>query len=109
MREAEARGAQWYHYYTSTSQESLGENKLYDFLSQRKSHSVCKAVVGVKMKKEFIPKPRNLIFDLSDIFHPGVFRVQMGSFLWCAQNSELKIGVPGASRILVAGSGPHWQ
>jgi len=78
-------------------------------VSQRKSHSACKAVVGVKMKKEFIPKPRNLIFDPSDVFQNGVFRVRMGSFLRRAQNSELKIGVPGVSRMLVAGSGPHWQ
>jgi len=60
------------------------------------------------MKKEFILKPRNLIFDQSDVFQNGVFPVRMGSFLRCAQNSELKIGVPGASRMLVAGSGPHW-
>jgi len=78
-------------------------------VSQRKSHSPCKAVVGVKMKKEFMPKPRNLIYDPSDICQNGVFRVQMGSFLRCAQDSELKIGVTGVSRIPVAGSGPHWQ
>jgi len=61
------------------------------------------------MKKEFIPKPRNLIFDQSEVFQNDVFRVQMGSFLRRAQNSERKIGVPGVSRMLVAGSGPHWQ
>jgi len=61
------------------------------------------------MKKEFIPKPRNLIFDPSDVFQNGVLRVRMGSFLRHAENSELKIGVPGVSRMLVAGSGPHWQ
>jgi len=61
------------------------------------------------MKKEFIPKPRNLIFDASDVCQKGVFRVRMGSFLRCAQNCELKIGVPGVSRMLVAGWGPHWQ
>jgi len=78
-------------------------------MSQRNSHSACKAVVGVKMKKEFIPKPRNLIFDASDVFHNGVFRVWMGSFVRRAQKSEMKIGVPRVSRMLVAGSGPHWQ
>jgi len=61
------------------------------------------------MKKEFIPKPRNLIFNPSDVFQNGIFRVRMVSFLRRAQNSELKIGVPGVSRMLVAGSGPHWQ
>jgi len=61
------------------------------------------------MKKEFIPKARNLMFDPSDDFQNGVFRVRMGSFLRRAQNSELKIGVPWVSRLLVAGSGPHWQ
>jgi len=61
------------------------------------------------MKKEFIPKPRNLIFNASDVFQNGVFWVRIGSFLRRAQNSELKIGVPAASWMLVAGSGPHWQ
>ena len=61
------------------------------------------------MKKEFIPKPRNLIFDQRDVFQNGVFRVRRGSFLRCAQNSEMKIGVLGVSRMLVAGSGPDWQ
>jgi len=61
------------------------------------------------MKKEFIPKPRNLIFDSSDVFQNSVLRIPMGSFLRRAQNSELKIGVPGESRMLVAGSGPHAQ
>jgi len=61
------------------------------------------------MKKEFIPKPRNLILDPSDVFQNGVFRVRMWSFLRRAQNSELKIGVPGVSRKLVAASGPYWQ
>jgi len=61
------------------------------------------------MKKELIPKRRNLIFDLSDVFQNSVFRVRIGSFLRRAQNSELKIGLPGVSRMLVAGSGPHWQ
>jgi len=61
------------------------------------------------MKKEFIPKPRNLICEPRDVFQNGVFRVRMGSFLRRAQNSELKIGVPRVSGMLVAGSGPHWQ
>jgi len=61
------------------------------------------------MKKEFVPKPRNLIFDPSDVLQNLVFRVRMGSFLRRAQNSELKIGVSVVSRMLVAGSGPHWQ
>jgi len=61
------------------------------------------------MKKEFIPKPRNLIFDRSDVFQNGVFGVRMGSFLRPAQNSELKIGVPWVYRMLVAGSGRLWQ
>jgi len=61
------------------------------------------------MKGEFIPKPRNLIFDLSDDFQNGVFWVGMGSFLRRAENSELKIAVPEVSRMLVAGSGPYWQ
>jgi len=78
-------------------------------VSQRKSHSTGKAVVGVKIKHELIPKPRNLIFDQSDLFQNSVFRVRMGSFLRGPQNSELNIGVPGVSRMLVAGSGPHWQ
>jgi len=60
------------------------------------------------MQKEFIPKRRNLIFDPSQFFQNGVFWVRMGSFLRRAQNSALKIGVPGAARMLVAGSGPHW-
>jgi len=34
--------------------------------------------------------------------------VQMGRFLGGALNSELKIHVPGVSRMLVAVSGPHW-
>ena len=59
------------------------------------------------MKEKFIPKPRNLIVDLSDVFQNGVFRVRMGRFLRRAQNSELKIGVPGVSRMLLARSGPH--
>jgi len=59
------------------------------------------------MKREFIPKPRNLIFDPSDVFQNGIFRVWMGSFLRPAHNSELKIGVPGVSQMLVAGFGPH--
>jgi len=61
------------------------------------------------MKKEFSPKPRHLIFDPSDVLQNGTFRVLMGSFLRRAQNSVLKIGLPGVSRMLVAGSGPHWQ
>ena len=61
------------------------------------------------MKKELILKPRNLIFEPIEVFHNGVFRVRMGRFLRCAQNSELKIGVPGVSQMLVAGLGPHWQ
>jgi len=32
----------------------------------------------------------------------------MGCFLGRALNSELKIRVPGAARMLVAVSGPHW-
>jgi len=43
------------------------------------------------MKKEFIPKPRYVIFDPSDVFQNGVFRVRMESFLRRAQNSELNI------------------
>ena len=82
---------------------------MHDTVFQRKSHSGCKEVVGVKMKKKFIQKPRNLIFDRSEVFQNGVFRVRIGSFLRRAQNYELKICVPGVSRMLVAGSGPHWQ
>jgi len=61
------------------------------------------------MKKQFIPKPRNLIFDTSDFCENGLFRVRIGSFLRHAQNSELKIGVPVVSWMLVAGPGPHSQ
>jgi len=61
------------------------------------------------MKKEFILKPRNLIVDLSHVFQNGVFRVGIGTFLRRPQNTEQKIGVPGVSRMLVAGSRPHWQ
>jgi len=61
------------------------------------------------MKKEFIPKPRNLIFALSDVIQNRAFPVPMGSFLRRAQNWELKIGMPGVSQMLVAGSAPHWQ
>ena len=55
------------------------------------------------MKKEFVPKPRNVIFNPSDLFQNGVFRVQIVSFLRRAKNSELKIGGPGVSWMLVAG------
>ena len=61
------------------------------------------------MKKEFIPKRRNLIFDPSDVLQNGVFQVRIGSFLRRDQNSKLKIGLPGVSRMLVAELGPHWQ
>jgi hypothetical protein len=49
-----------------------------------------------------------IIFHLGDVFQNGVFQVRMGCFLGRAQNSELKIRVPGVSRMLVAVSGPHW-
>ena len=92
-----------------TSQESQRENKIHDLGFQRKSLSASIVVVVVKMQKELIPKPRNLISDLSEVFYNGVFRVRMGSFLRRAQNSEAKIGVPEVSWMLVAVSGPYWE
>jgi len=45
-----------------------------------------------------------IIFHPGDVFQNGFFRGWMGGFLEHAQDSELKICMPGVSRMLVAES-----
>ena len=49
-----------------------------------------------------------IIFNRGDVFKNWVLRGWMGGFLGRAQDSELKIRVPGESRMLVAESWPYW-
>jgi len=68
--------------------------------------------LGIRGKNEKRIKLENrkssIIFHLNNVFQNGVFQVRIGCFLGRPQNSELKIRMPGVSRILVAVSGPHW-
>jgi len=59
---------------------------------------------GIKLES----RKSQIIFHTGDLFQNGVFREWMGGFLGRAQDKELKIRVPGESRMLVAESWPHW-
>jgi len=111
MREAEARAHNGIttQVLTHTSYDSQSENaglQKENYIE----YTVMYLGIWCKNKKRIKLECRKseIIFHPGDVFQNGVFRGWMEGFLGRAQDSELKIRVPGESRMLVAELWPKW-